>query len=68
MGEATACLKDDDVSDSLGVGFVGLNEATPAEKTSSTPTSGMDRRSGAKGLQGAADVLEQQHQMKGIRG
>jgi hypothetical protein len=39
-----------------------------AESTPKEAASGMDRRSSAEGLQGAADVLEQQHQMEGIRG
>jgi len=39
-----------------------------AESTTREAASGMDRRSSAEGLQGAADVLEQQHQMEGIRG
>jgi hypothetical protein len=39
-----------------------------AESTPREAASGTYRRSSAEGLQGAADVLEQQHQMEGIRG
>ncbi len=65
----TICSRNHSREASTRPGGLGLGQVTGgAIEHHFEAASGIHRRSGAESLQGAADVLEQQHQMEGIRG